>query len=218
MIREDKSVAVIKSATASDLEAINRFSRKELTADDVYTFRVRLCDDIVDRDCECFSVDALKELGELFVGKPFLFDHVWSATKQTARIYSTHLEKDGDATCLMADVYMLRLPGNGDLIAMIDGGILKEISVGCAMGTSTCGICGESYSKCDHYRGRVYSGTTCHVILSDAQDAYEASFVAVPAQPAAGVQKSTTEKQYMSITEVESAKQQLALEKLRFGG
>jgi len=38
-----------------ELKQINRFSRKELTADEVYTFAVRLCDNQVDRDGERLS-------------------------------------------------------------------------------------------------------------------------------------------------------------------
>ncbi len=217
MFQTQKSVSVTKSAGVIDLAAINRLSRKELTEEEVYTFTVRMCDDQVDRDGERFSTVCLASLAKLFVGKPFLFDHHWSATKQTARIYAARLEKDGDTTCIMADVYMLRLSGNEDLIAMIEGGILKEVSVGCSVGKATCSICGKEFFSCDHRRGGTYEGKTCHVILDDARDAYEVSFVAVPAQPAAGVQKSA-EMSNMSINDVEVAKARLAIEKLRFGG
>ncbi|MBP3413182.1 MAG: hypothetical protein J6K89_07965 [Oscillospiraceae bacterium] len=217
MFRVNKSASVASPTGAPDMAAINRLSRKELTAEEVYTFPVRLCDDIVDRDNEKFHPDTLKELATLFLGKPFLFDHIWAASKQTARIYATRVETEGSVTCLISDVYMLRLSGNEDLIAMIDGGILKEVSVGCAVGKATCSICGKAFWECDHRRGGVYEGKTCHVILSEAKDAYEASFVAVPAQPAAGVQKSA-EMSNMSINDVEAAKARLAIEKLRFGG
>ena len=217
MLKVEKFVSVTKSAGEIDLAAINRFSRKELTAEEVYSFTVRICDDQVDRDLEQFSHSCLTTLAKMFVGKPFLFDHIWSASKQTARIYATRVEKVGEATCLMADVYMLRLAGNEDLIAMIEGGILKEVSVGCAVGRATCSICGEPFHLCDHRRGKTYEGKACHVILNDAMDAYEASFVAVPSQTESGVQKSV-EMSYMSINDVEAAKARLTIEKLRFGG
>lgn len=38
-----------------ELEQIHQFSRKELTAEEVYTFSVRLCDNEIDRDGERFS-------------------------------------------------------------------------------------------------------------------------------------------------------------------
>jgi len=37
---------------------------------------------------------------------------------------------------------------------------------------------------------KIYDGTSCIVSLSNATDAYEVSFVAVPAQPGAGVTKT----------------------------
>ena len=52
----------------NELELINAMSRKTLTAEEVYTFAVRLCDNQVDRDGERFPVETLEELAGLFVG------------------------------------------------------------------------------------------------------------------------------------------------------
>ncbi len=228
---------VEKTATKDDLEKINLFTRRELTAEEVYSFSIRLCDDQPDRDFERFTVSALQELSKLFIGKSGLFDHRWSAHEQTARIYDTSVERCGNATCLMAKAYLLKTPENEALIASIDGGILKEVSVGCAIKRAACSICGESYGACDHRRGSEYDGEICYVELSEAVDAYEFSFVAVPAQPMAGVVKGAegnespakilrcaqddkpegTEKK-MSVEEAERAKARLRLENLRFGG
>ena len=41
--------------TKEELDQINRFSKAELTADQVYTFSVRLCDNEVDRDFERYG-------------------------------------------------------------------------------------------------------------------------------------------------------------------
>ena len=48
--------------TKEELDQINRFSKAELTADQVYTFSVRLCDNEVDRDFERFDRAALLSL------------------------------------------------------------------------------------------------------------------------------------------------------------
>ena len=61
--------------TKEELDQINRFSKAELTADQVYTFSVRLCDNEVDRDFERFGTEDLERLGELFLGKSGIFDH-----------------------------------------------------------------------------------------------------------------------------------------------
>ena len=46
--------------TKEELDQINRFSKAELTADQVYTFSVRLCDNEVDRDFERFGTEDLE--------------------------------------------------------------------------------------------------------------------------------------------------------------
>ena len=180
-----------------ELQQINRWSRKELTADEVYAFGVRLCDNEIDRDGERFTEQTLKELAELFVGKSGVFDHQWSAKGQAARIYRTELVREegqitemGDVVCyLKGYAYMLRTESNRDLIAEIEGGIKKEVSVGCAVSRRACSICGGEPETCGHVAGEVYEGKRCCVELLDAVDAYEWSFVAVPAQKKAGVVK-----------------------------
>ena len=182
---------------AEELARINQFAKAELTAADVYVFSVRLCDNEVDRDFERFDEAALEKLGELFVGKSGLFDHQWSAEGQTARIYRTEVIREpavktqaGDCGYwLKAWAYMLRTEKNQDLIAEIEGGIKKEVSVGCSVARSACSICGASGGSCEHVKGQYYGGKLCYFQLEDPTDAYEWSFVAVPAQRRAGVVK-----------------------------
>jgi hypothetical protein len=57
------------------------------------------------------------------------------------------------------------------------------------MGRSVCSICGGEYGACGHRKGEYYEGQLCCAILRDPVDAYEFSFVAVPAQREAGVLK-----------------------------
>ena len=71
--------------TEEELALVNRQSRKELTAAEVYLFAVRLCDNEVDRDGEQFPQATLVELGEGFGGKCGMFAHRWSAGGQPAR-------------------------------------------------------------------------------------------------------------------------------------
>ena len=180
-----------------ELAYINQFAKTELTEDQVYVFSVRLCDNEVDRDFERFNTAALERLGELFVGKSGIFDHQWSAKGQTARIYRTEVVREeavvtaaGDGYCwLKGWAYLLRTEKNRDLIAEIEGGIKKEVSVGCSMARSVCSVCGAENGGCHHVRGETYDGRLCFTELRDPQDAYEWSFVAVPAQRNAGVLK-----------------------------
>ncbi|MBD9196754.1 MAG: hypothetical protein EGQ09_20520 [Clostridiales bacterium] len=183
--------------TKEELDQINRFSKAELTADQVYTFSVRLCDNEVDRDFERFGTEDLERLGELFLGKSGIFDHQWSAKGQTARIYRTEVVREPGSVTAAGDeyrwlkgwAYLMRTEKNQELITEIEGGIKKEVSVGCSMGRSVCSVCGAENGACGHAKGQMYGGKLCFMELKDPKDAYEWSFVAVPAQPRAGVVK-----------------------------
>ena len=187
----------------NELEAINAFAKTELKAEDVYVFSVLLCDNETDRDFECFSEATLRGLGELFVGVTGICDHDWRSGNQVARIFRTELITDkarktssgSDYVYLLGYAYMLRTKSNEELIAEIDGGIRRETSVGCAVARSLCSICGEEIGSCSHIKGRSYGGKSCYAILDGAVDAYEWSFVAVPAQRNAGVIKSFVESE-----------------------
>ena len=131
----------------------------------------------------------------------------------------------GDPLCyLKGYAYMVRTGRNQDLIAEIEGGIKKEVSVGCAVAEARCSICGENIrdqSRCPHEKGREYDGKLCWADLVRATDAYEWSFVAVPAQREAGVMKSM--RQDMEQMEREAALgrkylQRLQDEVVRLGG
>ncbi|WP_454940662.1 hypothetical protein [Evtepia sp.] len=183
-----------------ELAAINALGGTSLTAEEIYPFAVRLCDNQTDRDLEYFTRKDLEVLGELFVGKTGIFDHSWSAKDQRARIYRTEIVEEpgvvteaGEPGCyLKGYAYMLRTEENEGLIAEIEGGIKKEVSVSCAVRRQVCSICGNDIHDrglCSHGKGQVYGERRCIVRLAEPTDAFEWSFVAVPAQPKAGVVK-----------------------------
>lgn len=191
-----------------EMELINRFSRRRLEPSEVYVFPVILCDNEIDRDRERFSLEALSELSKLFVGKTGVFDHDPKGENQTARIFFTEVVTDGNKktshgepyTYVKAKAYMMRSEKNESLIAEIDGGIKKEVSVSCSVKEKLCSVCGKDLNKqtCPHVKGNIYGGKPCHVILNRCDDAYEWSFVAVPAQKNAGVTKGFSEKDGLS--------------------
>ena len=186
-------------ASPEQLDQINKLTRRTFSAEEVYVFSVILCDNEVDRDFEQFTEPALQKLSKLFMGKTGVFDHNPKSTNQTARIFGAQVVCDPHRLtknkepyyALRAEAYMVRCAKNEDLILEIDAGIKKEVSVGCQIGSVTCSVCRADMksSPCRHQKGKVYSGKLCTHILSDPTDAFEWSFVAVPAQPAAGVTK-----------------------------
>ena len=189
-IKKETEVLSRGEPTAVQLEAINGQAKAKLTKEQVYVFSLRLCDDQVDRDGERFDTLALPGLAKLFIGKTGIVDHQWSSDKQVARIFETQVVKEEGVSYIKAWAYIRRGGSNDEIIADIEAGIKKEVSVGCAMGRSICSICGNEYGFCGHQKGESYDGQVCCAILQEPVDAYEFSFVAVPAQRDAGVLKA----------------------------
>lgn len=188
----------------TELGMINKLSRRHLAAEEVFVFSVVLCDNEIDRDFERFTVEALNKLAVLYVGKTGIYDHSGKGKDQLARIFKCEVEAVPGKTTkagetyhrLKARAYMPRTAANADLIMEIDAGIKKEVSVGCAAAERICSVCGANVTsgECNHIKGRRYTkngkSTLCHAVLTEPTDAYEWSFVAVPAQPEAGVIKA----------------------------
>lgn len=189
-VKKETEVIVSGMPTAGQLEAINAQAKAKLTEEQVYVFSLRLCDDQVDRDMERFDTQALPGLAKLFIGKTGIVDHKWSSEHQVARIFATEVVQEDRVSYIKAWAYIRRGGQADEVIADIEAGIKKEVSVGCAMGRAVCSICGSEYGSCGHQKGEYYDGQPCCAILKEPMDAYEFSFVAVPAQREAGVLKA----------------------------
>ena len=180
-----------------DLPLIRQFAKAELAPEDVYTCRILLADNEIDRDQEQFSPEALRQMAELYPGKPGIVDHEWKAKNQFARVYRAEAapaagRRNGVGEPLWeltADVYILRA-GNERRIADIEGGILREVSVGVSGSRPVCSVCGAARWSCEHGAGQEYDGKLCWFRFEEIRDVFEFSFVAVPAQRGAGVRKS----------------------------
>lgn len=194
-----------QEVTENDLKKINKFTLSPLTTDDVFTFKLVMGDnELDDRNYEPFNLNALKDLQRLYIGKTMIKDHRRTADNQIARVYDTELVQDGSKltgageiyTKLIAKCYMVKTDKNADLISEIKAGIKKEVSTSCRAKHAYCSICGVDNMKdyCSHYWGREYETQngkkTCYFTLDGAKEAYEVSFVAVPAQPRAGTTKN----------------------------
>lgn len=205
MVKNFDAQPAPRHVSAEDLELINRQSLKKLTADEVFTFSVILCDNDIDRDFEVFSDSALKSLEKLFIGKTGILNHSNRSEDQICRTYKTELLCDSERKteygdgykALKAWCYTVKSAKNEDLIRDIESGIKKEVSVSCNFSEKVCSVCGESV--CTHKAGKFYGDTLCFKKIDGVTDAYEWSFVAVPAQRNAGVTKSAKEKIHSDI-------------------
>ena len=160
-----------EAVTPEELALINTYTRRPLTAEEVYVFSVTLCDNDVDRDGERFPVESLFALEKLFVGKTGIFDHEPSAKNQAARIFACAVEHIPERRTVTGDEYFrLRarayMPVTEDrraLIEAIDSGIVKEVSVGCAVERTLCSICGEELALINTYTRRPLTAEEVYV-------------------------------------------------------
>jgi hypothetical protein len=196
--------------TDADLRKINKYTLNPVSAEDVFIFKATIADNEQDdRNYMPFNLKALQDLKKLYPGKTMLKDHRRVADNQIARIYDTELVQDGSKqtelgelhTELVAKIYMIKTDSNKDLISEIVGGIKKEVSTSTVPEKMICNICGADNMKdyCRHWPGVEYDATDangktakrrCKMLLHGAKEAYELSFVAVPAQPRAGTHKA----------------------------
>lgn len=217
-----------QEVTDEELVKINKFTISPLTKEEVFTFKLVMGDNgLDDRNFEPFNLHALKDLKKLYIGKTMIKDHNRKADNQIARIYDTELQTDSDVklesneefTTLVAKCYMIKTESNKDLIAEIKAGIKKEVSTSCVPKKAVCSICGKDNMKeyCSHYWGREYDVNgekkICYFTLDGAKEAYEVSFVAVPAQVRAGTTKSYIPK---GIEEVQEDKEKPVEENVKY--
>lgn len=186
----EKNFNVIKAVdTNTEMSEINKFTLRELVPEEVFCFKVKACDNQVDRDFEAFSDKALAEIAEKIVGKTMLFDHNAKAENQNARVYKSEIIEENGVKSVIAYCYIVKTGRTSDLIKEIEGGIKKEVSVSCSVAKRVCSICGSEKS-CRHNKGSRYDEKLAYRILDGCTDFYEISFVAVPAQRAAGTTKN----------------------------
>jgi hypothetical protein len=167
-----------------------------------------LCDNEIDRDNEKFSKESLKKLAQLFVGKTGIHDHNLKSKNQAARIFHCSTEEilgkknqiEEPYCRLLARAYTTKSSKNAQFILDLDSGIKKEVSIGISVEKIICSICNSDIKSknCHHVRGKKYGQKLCYYSLENPQDAYEWSFVAVPAQKNAGVIKSFAQQSLTS--------------------
>jgi hypothetical protein len=147
--------------TDEQLAKINQFTARPVTADEVACFTTMSCNDILDRDLDRFTTDAVKQFAKLPgsrspIGKSFMVSH--DTTKlPVGRIFDAGNKKmvneeagDGSmANFLTNEVFIPRLDSNKDFIGNMEFGVYWAVSVGVMMGAGLCSI-GEPHA----YNGR----------------------------------------------------------------
>jgi hypothetical protein len=145
-----KAAGAGADVTPDMLAKINRFALKELSAEDVFVRKFLMAHNCIDRDNECFPADMLDQFAATFPGKSMLEGHdrrsrpcgKWfdAATEEMTPEQFTALTGEkaklpaGATTCkvLWSWGYLLKTPGNDELIQQIDGGVCSHCSIGFA--------------------------------------------------------------------------------------
>lgn len=142
---------------------------------DVFVLQAELCNDQVDSDFERFDRESLPEIAEKFIGVKGIVGNKELCTGTNAAIFDAEtVIKDGVAK-VRAYIFVYRNSVTEEVLKLVSFGIKTEVHVGLSMRKSYCSICEEEYGgfDCDHTKGQIYRGETCHVVLSEPDQAFE---------------------------------------------
>ena len=194
------------SSVEADLELINKHTIKPLTSDEVYTFKVQICDNDIDRVGDKMTDNFLEQVADNITGVTGLKNHDWSVENQLARLYDAEVVTDDSKLTVLGEPrkYVLgkayTLSKYKDYIDSINAGLLKETSISFESSGDVCSICGEPMIKddCDighckngHIAGHIYDSVLCYNKIDKLEDILEWSLVAVPCQRNAGIKNKS---------------------------
>jgi hypothetical protein len=192
----------LKGAMASGAECtpemlakINGYALSPLTADQVFVRKFLMAHNCIDRDNECFPPDMLDQFAATMPGKSMLVGHnrrdlpcgkffdasTENMTPQQFQALTGEAPRlpDGTDACkvLWAWGYLLKTPGNEELIQQIDGGVCTHCSIGFAAADLTA-------------VRKDPTGSVQYWQYVSPGEALEGSLVWLGAQPGAGAQKN----------------------------
>lgn len=179
--------------SSEDFEIIKGFIKSDdIQQENIFVYPICLCDNQVDRDGECFSDVALTNICELSVGVVGIKNHDWVSENAHSRIYKADIEEENGIKSVIGYAYTLVTDSTLEFINNIKSGLLQEVSIG---------FSATSYSDLDGVR-----------VIDGVNDVFEWSFVAVPAQPRAGVVKEYKEDKGVKNMDLEARIKELETE------
>ena len=160
-----------------------------LSLEDVYIRALRVVSDEVNDHGGRFPREEHEHLRDLLVDSPVMVGHDHS-TLPIARNFAARLVDEGERQWVEAWFYWLRGegPSHDQLATDIDGGVIKEGSIGFEFRLPQCSICGQDIRTCEHIPGFEYSGPdgvarTAHYEYRDIIRVLETSLVYRGATP-----------------------------------
>ncbi len=125
----------------------------------VHVRSLRLLSDAVNDHGGRFPVDEHDRLCELLVDSPVLIGHD-RARLPIARNFVARRVRDDHGQWVQVWFYWMRTPEGDRLAADIDGGVVKEGSIGFEFRRPECSVCGQDIRTCEHIPGREYTDAT----------------------------------------------------------
>lgn len=141
----DGEFGAIFTPTDEELVAINAFTRRPVTEDEVVCFSTMSCNDMIDRDLDRFTAECVEDFAKLEgalspVGKSFMVSHDYSKLP-VGRIFDVGT-KDVEGTKFLTNkVYMPKTESNQSYIENLEFGIYWAVSVGVMLEESACTVC-----------------------------------------------------------------------------
>lgn len=154
-----------------ELKLIETVWGKPVKKEDVFIFTMRICDNDIDKDNECFSVSALYQIAEMIVGKRGIISNISVNEKNiVAQIYSAKVCCDYEKrTAIGQDYQYVEAKGfiiyndnTKTICKMIQSEQIQEVSIGCAVAT---------------HKKRVSPDYGEYTELRDVTEVYEWAFV-----------------------------------------
>lgn len=188
------------------MDLINKCTLAPLKEEDVFVYKVVLCDNEVDRVGDKMSPEFLEAVASKIKGVVGLKDHDWSADNQLSRLYDAEVVTSETEVNSLGEPRMYvrgkayTLSKYSDYIQKINAGLLKEVSISFESEGDTCSICGcpttkdfdgRACCKNGHVAGYVYDGKLCYNNITKLKDILEWSLVPVPCQKGAGISKKS---------------------------
>lgn len=189
-----KALGAGAEITAEQLAKINGYARVELSGDTVYVRKFLLAHNAIDRDRERFSEALLDDFARTLPGKGLLWGHQWgppgkglffdaSTEEMTAEQFKALTDETPNlpeginmVKVLWGWAYLLKIAENEGVIANLDGGVYRHVSIG---------FKAENYSHVTDQHG--------NIVFDEYQpkgEALEGSLVWLGAQPGATAQKA----------------------------
>ena len=179
------SIGVASSLRPSELELINQYTPYAVSEDDVFVFSMTVWDNQVDEDDERFTLAALQTLSSLSVGKPVVIDEL-DAMYCTPKIFSCEVKAVPDKFSpfdhhlyykVVARAYILKVSQTAAIRDAINTGKITGVSVGCAINSPICSLCGRDLDVCEHEKGHIYGNFRCIGEIQNVRDVYSFTLV-----------------------------------------